>query len=226
MKKIFSVMLILTLVFSLCACGKKKDSGTADTTREKQKVSESANTKSEKQTGAEQAVADMFDAFKKLDFKTVQKYINLDDIKVSDGESTSVADADTIFNTMFDRLDYKIISSEQTSADEAYVVTEITAVDIQPVVNEYFKNMLQFALENAFEEKKISDEENAAKMKELFKEAAEKEGNSTVTKTVKIKVKKDGKNWKVVPDDDFSEAVTGGIVNAIKNMPDSFDYAD
>lgn len=215
--QIISAILVIALAVSFCACGKKK--GSSDTKSASKATSESL-------AGAEQSVKDMLDAFKKLDFKTAEKYVNLDDIKVSDGESTTVADADTIFNAMFDKLDYKIVSTEKEDADTAYVVTEITAVDIQPVVNEYLKNMLQFALENAFDEKKISDEENAAKMSELFKEAAEKEGKGTVTKTVKIKVKKDGKNWKVIPDDDFSEAVTGGIVNAIKNMPDSFDYAD
>ena len=215
--QIISAILVIALAVSFCACGKKK--GASDTKSASKATSENSE-------GAEQSVKDMLDAFKKLDFKTAEKYVNLDDIKVSDGESTTVADADTIFNAMFDKLDYKIVSTEKEDADTAYVVTEITAVDIQPVVNEYLKNMLQFALENAFDEKKISDEENAAKMSELFKEAAEKEGKGTVTKTVKIKVKKDGKNWKVIPDDDFSEAVTGGIVNAIKNMPDSFDYAD
>ena len=215
--QIISAILVIALAVSFCACGKKK--GASDTKSASKATSESL-------AGAEQTVKDMLDAFKKLDFKTAEKYVNLDDIKVSDGESTTVADADTIFNAMFDKLDYKIVSTEKEGADTAYVVTEITAVDIQPVVNKYLKNMLQFALENAFDEKKISDEENAAKMNELFKEAAEKEGKGTVTKTVKIKVKKDGKNWKVIPDDDFSEAVTGGIVNAIKNMPDSFDYAD
>ena len=215
--QIISAILVIALAVSFCACGKKK--GASDTKSASKATSESL-------AGAEQTVKDMLDAFKKLDFKTAEKYVNLDDIKVSDGESSTVADADTIFNAMFDKLDYKIVSTEKEGADTAYVVTEITAVDIQPVVNEYLKNMLQFALENAFDEKKISDEENAAKMNELFKEAAEKEGKNTVTKTVKIKVKKDGKNWKVIPDDDFSEAVTGGIVNAIKNMPDSFDYAD
>ena len=215
--QIISAILVIALAVSFCACGKKK--GSSDTKSASKATSENS-------AGAEQSVKDMLDAFKKLDFKTAEKYVNLDDIKVSDGESSTVADADTIFNAMFDKLDYKIVSTEKEDADTAYVVTEITAVDIQPVVNEYLKNMLQFALENAFDEKKISDEENAAKMNELFKEAAEKEGKNTVTKTVKIKVKKDGKNWKVMPDDDFSEAVTGGIVNAIKNMPDSFDYAD
>lgn len=215
--QIISAILVIALAVSFCACGKKKG---ASGTKSASKAT------SENSAGAEQTVKDMLDAFKKLDFKTAEKYVNLDDIKVSDGESTTVADADTIFNAMFDKLDYKIVSTEKEGADTAYVVTEITAVDIQPVVNEYLKNMLQFALENAFDEKKISDEENTAKMNELFKEAAEKEGKGTVTKTVKIKVKKDGKNWKVIPDDDFSEAVTGGIVNAIKNMPDSFDYAD
>lgn len=215
--QIISAILVIALAVSFCACGKKK--GASDTKSASKATSESL-------AGAQQTVKDMLDAFKKLDFKTAEKYVNLDDIKVSDGESSTVADADTIFNAMFDKLDYKIVSTEKEGADTAYVVTEITAVDIQPVVNEYLKNMLQFALENAFDEKKISDEENAAKMNELFKEAAEKEGKNTVTKTVKIKVKKDGKNWKVIPDDDFSEAVTGGIVNAIKNMPDSFDYAD
>lgn len=214
MKKILSVIIAVIMVLSFCSCGKK---GGGSTNVSAGGGGSTAN--------AEKAVSEMLDAMKKLDFKAVEKYVSLNSIKVTEDENGAITDANEIFKAAFSKLNYKILSSEKGEGGAVNVETEITTIDMQPIVNEYFKNALQFALENAFVDKKVSDEENKEKMTGFFKDAVSKVGTETKTSKVKIKVVKENGKWKIVSDDEFSEAVTGGIINAVKNMDDSFDYS-
>ena len=214
MKKILSVIIAVIIVLPFCSCGKKSGGST--------NVSSGGG---ESTANAEKAVSEMLDAMKKLDFKDVEKYVKLDSVKVTEDENGAITDANEIFKAAFSKLDYKILSSEKGKDGTVYVETEITTIDMQPVVNEYFKNALQFALENAFVDKKVSENENKEKMTGFFKDAVENVGKETKTSKVKIKVVTENGKCKIIADDEFSEAVTGGIINAVKNMDDSFDYS-
>ena len=214
MKKILSVIIAGVIVLSFCSCRKK---GIESTNVSSGGGGSTAN--------AEKVVSEMLDAMKKLDFKAVEKYVSLNSIKVTEDENGAITDTEEILKAAFSKLDYKILSSEKGENGAVNVETEITTIDMQPIVNEYFKNALKFALENAFVDKKVSDAENKQKMTSFFKDAVSKVGTEMKTSKVKIKVSKESGKWKIVPDDDFSEAVTGGIINAVKNMDDSFDYS-
>jgi hypothetical protein len=53
-----------------------------------------------------------------------------------------------------------------------------------------------------------------------------KEDNETVTATVDIKLTKNEDGWLIDAGDEFTDAVTGGLVSAIENMASGFGGAD
>jgi hypothetical protein len=105
------------------------------------------------------------------------------------------------------------------------VKTEITAIDMKPVMGEFFTNAMQFAFSNAFtpEEQQLSDEEMDKKMEELFIQSVSKSDLATVTNTVDIKVVEVEKTWKAAVDETFTDALFGGLMTVAEDMEKSFN---
>ena len=183
-KKIAALLLILTIAFSLAGCG------------EIQK--------------AETTINQTFKALKELDFETASNYINVDEMMESDN-STDI-DSDVFAQNLFGKLEYKIISSEKIDNNTVTVKTEITAVDMKPVLTEYFQKALQYAFANAFADPQPSEEETNKKMEEIFIECISKEDLVMVKTEVDIKVIKTDKKWKIESSDELSNAMLGGVV--------------
>ena len=197
-KRLVALVLATLMLVSLCSCG-------------------SATKK------AEATVSGMFDAFKALDFEKAQNYIDVDKMKLSDVEENETTDYERFMKTLFDRLDYEIVSSEEIDAETVNVVVKITAVDMKVVLADYMTTALQYAFANAFADPQPSEEETNKKMEELFIASATKEDLTTVTNEVTVKVANEGGKWKVVSDDDFVDAMFGGLVAATKAISESFD---
>ena len=124
---------------------------------------------------------------------------------------------------LFDRLDYKIISSEKIDYNTVNVTTEITAIDMKPVLGEFFIAEMQCAFANAFANPQPTEEETNAKMEELFSASTTKPDLATVTNKVVIKVVKEDKNWKIVSDDAFVDAILGGMTAATEEIEKGFE---
>lgn len=198
LKSLFGLILVAVLMCNITGCGEVKK--------------------------AETVVNGMFASFKVLDFDKAKEYVNVEDILSTETTETSSINGDIFMKTLFDRLGYKIISSEKIDNETVIVKTEITAIDMKPVLGEWFGAALQFAFENAFE--KISEEESNNRMEELFVEAATKEDLATVTNTVDIKVVKVDNNWKVETDDKFIDSILGGLISASEELSNTFNTQD
>lgn len=196
-KTIITLLLCLVMTLSLSACG------------EVQK--------------AETAVNNMFAAFKSLDFEQAQKYTDVASMKIStlEGKEGANTNYDMYMKALFNRLDYKIVSSEKVDSNTVNVVTQITAIDMKPVFGDFVSTALQYAFENAFADPQPTEEETDKKMQELFLASATKPNLATVTNEVTIKVVKQGEDWKIAPDDTFVDAVFGGLVGAAEEMTKS-----
>ena len=120
-RNIASLLLILTMVLSLTGCGEIKK--------------------------AETTVNNTFTALKSLDFEKASAYINVDEImKSEDEENDTLSLDDNMFmENLFGKLDYEIISSEKIDKNTVIVKTKITAVDMKPVLGEFFGKALQYA---------------------------------------------------------------------------------
>lgn len=199
-KSLIAIILTLIMMLSLTGCGEIKK--------------------------AESTVSNMFAAFKALDFEEAQKYVNIDDIKPAESKDDLPGNAEMFMKNLFDRLDYKIISSEKIDSNTVNVTTEITAIDMKPVLGEFFVAAMQYAFSNAFANPQPTEEETNAKMEELFTASATKPDLATVTNEVVIKVVKDDKEWKVVSDDAFVDAILGGLSAAAEELENAFNVEE
>lgn len=171
---------------------------------------------------AEDTVVKMFEAFKNVDLEEAQKYVKLDALQ---GESATEVGVESkmLMEALFDRLDYKIVSSQEIDENKVEVKLEITSVDMKPVVQDYFKKAIEYAFGTAMQEPQPTDEEMNAKMTELFLESATQEGLETITKEATVEVIKDGEEWKVEGNDEFLNALLGGLQEATEELSASFE---
>ena len=162
----------------------------------------------------------MFTAFKNLDFEAAQKYVNVDDITSSDGDSS--VGSEVVMGAIFDKLSYEIISSEKIDSNTVTVKTKITATDMKPVLAEYMTEALAYAFSNAFASPQLTEEELNQKYEEILVECATKPDLATVTNEVDVTVvKTESNDWKIEADDAFVNAVLGGLVEAFDAMNDA-----
>ncbi|MGN0179538.1 MAG: lipoprotein [Monoglobaceae bacterium] len=196
-KSIIATILALVLLFSLTGCGEIKK--------------------------AETAVNGMFTAFKNTDIEAAAKYVDVDEINASEDSSDSIS-TELVMKTIFNKLDYKIISSEKVDDTTVKVKTEITVTDMKPVLGEFFTNAMQYAFSTAFSNPQPTEEETNKKMEEMFIESASKEDLATVTNEVDITVVKTENNeWKVKSDDTFADALLGGLITAGEELSKAFE---
>lgn len=195
-KTITALLLTLVIVLSLAGCGEIKK--------------------------AETAVNAMFVAFKNLDFEEAQKYVNVEDIINTDNETDK--NSKLIMETVFDKLNYEIISSEKIDNNTVFVKTKITATDMKPVMGVFFSKALEYAFSTAFSTPQPTEEETNKKMEEILIECASKPDLTTVTNEVDIKViKVESNDWKIEADETFVNAVLGGLAEATKEMENAFN---
>ena len=196
-KSIIATILALVLLLPLTGCGEIKK--------------------------AETAVNGMFTAFKNTDIEAAAKYVDVDEINASEDSSDSIS-TELVMKTIFNKLDYKIISSEKVNDTTVKVKTDITVTDMKPVLGEFFTNAMQYAFSTAFSNPQPTEEETNKKMEEMFIESASKEDLATVTNEVDITVVKTENNeWKVKPDDTFADALLGGLITAGEELSKAFE---
>lgn len=177
---------------------------------------------------AETTINNTFTALKSLDFETASDYINVDEImKSEDEENDTMSLDDNVFmENLFGKLEHEIISSEKIDKNTVMVKTKITAVDMKPVLGEFFGKALQYAFANAFANPQPSEEETNKKMEEMFIECVSKEDLAMVTNEVDIKVIKVDKKWKIESAEELSNALLGGLAKAAEELGNSFNSAE
>lgn len=199
-KSLLAIVLMFALMFTLVGCGEIKK--------------------------AEATVNGMFAAFKNADLDAASKYVNVDEINASKDKTDGIS-TELVMKTIFNKLDYKILSSEKIDDNTVKVKTEITVTDMKPVLGDFFTKAMQYAFSTAFSDPQPTEEETNKKAEEMFIESASKADLATVTNEVDIKVvkNKDGE-WKVETDDTFANALLGGLLDAAKEFGSAFNNDD
>ncbi len=194
-KRLFVIVLAFVMLLSLVGCGEVEK--------------------------AETAVNEMFTSFKNLDFEKAQKYVNVNDMTNTDNANENTT---LVMQTVFDKLEYEIISSEKIDDSNVIVKTKIIAIDMKPVMGEFFTKAMEYAFSNAFSNPQPSKEETNKKMEEILIECASKPDLDTVSKEIDIKVSKNDDNeWKIKADETFANAILGGLMDATKDLENAFN---
>ncbi|NLX76753.1 MAG: DUF5105 domain-containing protein [Clostridiaceae bacterium] len=170
----------------------------------------------------DEAVKNALTAVKNIDWKTVQKYFGTEEL-FNGSDSGDLTEDEETLRLIFGNLDFNIISAD-VNKNTATVKTELTNVDMSKIFEEYFQEAMALALENAFAgDDTMSDEELEAQIFQLLIDLLEREGNETVTSTVDIKLSKQGNSWIIDADDEFLDAMMGGLFSLSEELEDTFE---
>lgn len=155
---------------------------------------------------ADKVVSNTFDALKTLDFETSSKYLDLEAMQIGDEESG--LSTQLIASTLFGKLNYEIVSTEEVDKEHVTVKTKITAIELEPFMQAFIESVLKKSFEN-LKQAELTEEQVKKQYEELFAETAKNPNLAMKTQEVDIKVvKKDGK-WIIEPDEAFTMALLG-----------------
>lgn len=174
----------------------------------------------------EQAVTNALNAVKNLDKDTAQKYFSYDELFNRNSESDELVKDEQNIKLIFNKLSFKVISSSK-EGNAPTVKTEITNIDMASIMGEFFQKVIALAFSNAFAgNSEKSQEEIDKEAEQILVDLLNREDNKTVTSTIDIKLTKYDNSWKIDANEEFQNAITGGLFNALKNMENSFGDSD
>ncbi|HHV58770.1 MAG TPA: DUF5105 domain-containing protein [Clostridiaceae bacterium] len=200
--KVYIFIIILLVLAAATGCGKKAET-------------------------PEQAVINALTAVKNMDRETAGKYFEFDDLFEGDtvAEDDEFMENEETLKLIFNKLSFKVLSSSKAGNDAATVKVEITNIDMGIIMQEFFPQMFALALSNAFAgENAISDEELNEQMKQIYTDLLKREDNQMKTSTVEVMLYSHENSWKIDANDEFRNAILGGMVAAIEEMEESFNF--
>ena len=167
---------------------------------------------------AEKTVTKMFKALKNYNLEEAQKYVDVDEIssKADTNENSTL-----FMKTAFESIDYKIVSSEKIDENNVIVNASISAIDMKPIMAEFFTKAMQYAFSYAFSETQPTEEEQNQKMEEILVECITKPDLSKVTNEIPVKVVKTDDEWKIETSEIFANAILGGLIDAANELNNS-----
>lgn len=171
---------------------------------------------------AEKTVAGMFQALKTMDFEAAAKYTGEAAFLEGDLGLDEMPGGEEFFRTMFERVDYQILGSQQEDEDTVFVQTKITAVDMKPVFGQFLAKAMEYAFAHMFDDPAPSDEQMEAEMMKILSEEMAKPDLATVENEVLIEVEKGENGWTVDSSETLVNALLGGLQKAIDELSDAF----
>lgn len=172
---------------------------------------------------AEKVVNDTLTAFKNLDFQTMASNIDgEDETDVMDYEDEQL---NVIIKPLAEKLSYKIVSTEEQDKDTSIVKTEITYINIKPIMADVFAEIMQEAFKSAFSSSEpIDDEKMEQMMIEKYQALISSDEIETLTDEIDITVKNIEGEWKIIPDDTLANVLTGGLVSWAQEIESAFNF--
>ena len=164
---------------------------------------------------AENAVREMMTDLQNVNEDVIDKYFGIENVFGTDGNVTELGNFVT---EAMSELEYNIIKSEKTDADTVAVTTEITAVDMKPLMQDLTTAMMEYAQSMVGSGEIPDEEETKNKVSELLDDALNAEGREKITNQVDIIVVKEGGEWTVSPDETVLNAVVGGVMDAVSSF--------
>ena len=192
MKKYLSVLVILTLLVSVMfvfsGCNEEKK--------------------------AEKTVKGMFSSIKALDFEKAQEFMDADNFYQGDDVKNLPEYAQIILNELCGKLEYKILETEKINKNKVLVKTEITALDISPIMTEFMKEAISTMMGASL----LNKDKQEAELANIAKKLMARPDLKTKTATVDIDVVNADKKWVVVSSDEFENAMSGGLAEYTPDM--------
>ncbi|MFW6029282.1 MAG: DUF5105 domain-containing protein [Halanaerobiales bacterium] len=103
------------------------------------------------------------------------------------------------------------INGSSIDGDSATVNANITNTNFTIVMEEFLTKAMSLAMENAFSEEPISEDEMEAMAEEMLFEILERNDIETVTTEADISLEKENGDWKIEYDEEIQNALFFGI---------------
>lgn len=158
----------------------------------------------------DEVVTSGLDGVEKLDTDALEKYFD-------EPLFTDIMDDETInenTHLFTEHLNYETLGSE-TNETNAKVKTEITNIDMEPVLLEFFQRAFAFAFDD------ISEEEFQAKQEEILIDIMERDDVETITSTIDIELENIDDQWTIIVNDELKNALFGNIYRFQDSMEDT-----
>ena len=167
-----------------------------------------------------QAVEKTVAALKAADGQTAQKYVDYQNLLVfsMNQGGTFSKDSENV-KLLFSKLSCKI-NSTKIDGETAVVNADITTLDMQQIFMDYMSQSLSLIYSTGQEQ----NQDNAqlqAQLAKIFTDILKKQDTKTVTKNVDIHMAKSQSNWTITLDENFQDAVLGGVVKAVRLINES-----
>lgn len=147
--------------------------------------------------------------------KAYQYLYRSDEVDLEVDEDTE--DSEEYMKAIFKTLSWEIVSAEE-DGDTVVVKANITAIDMKNAMQDYITQAFRYALTTAYLDPKPTEEEVTEKMEEMFMNSIQNQSEKTVTNEVEIKVMQEDGKWKIVSDEAFGNAVTGGLFDVYEGL--------
>lgn len=196
-KKLISVLMILSIIFCLSACGKQETPETA-------------------MDNALQAILNQDDA-------TAESYFgsNAAAVIYNDAEKTpeEVEESKDFVTLTLQHLSYEIVKTEEND-DTATVIVDITNADLGTIFTTVMQKAFSEALSYAFapEDQRPSEEEMENMYMQWFRDALDAEDVAMLTKTVAVTMNYEEDHWKIDSSRELADALTGGLLSMAEGL--------
>lgn len=195
MKKRLALLLILSLVLLLTACGRETP---------------------------ETAINNAMQAIVNGDMETVQTYFAGDVPSALDDETSDESSdlPDGYYDMLMQNLTYSITEVVDNGDDTATATIEMTNTDFGVAMGSVMSRALSELIGYAFlpEDQQLSDEQLEELYMQWLLEEYSSEDAISITNTATVNMTYQDGGWKIEASDEFFDALLGGMLSAVENM--------
>lgn len=159
---------------------------------------------------AEEAVTNALTALRDVDMETIQKYFGTEDIFADEDEDYLATNK--YAKLILGNLDFEILSSSETK-EGAVVEVEISNIDMEAIMSEFFVNSLVFAFDES-----LTEEEYDKKSDELMVSLLSRKENLVKTSVIRLNLTKTEKDWLIEANKELLDAALGGLYSFIDSF--------
>lgn len=157
-------------------------------------------------TPEEAAVANALNALQQLDEETMERYFPNNNPLANLGD-----EEEEVLRLFVENISFNIISSS-VDGNSAVVKTEITNINLGIIFSEYIEQLMETLMAGFLTGAELTEEE----MDKMFFDLLKRPDNEMMTTTVDVRLIKDGYDWVIDADDDFADAVFGGMIGVVE----------
>lgn len=227
MKKVTAILLALFLLLGVTACRRRESlpepeppssESEAEPESEPEPLPEpESSSESEEESepadteGAQKAAEEMLAALQTGSREEIQAHVDYKNLLQL--ESDNGADENAL--AVLARLQYEI---EDVTAreDTATVTARLTNINMAAVLPAFNKSAMDMEYNNAISDAPATDEEMAGRYRELFRQSMDDNAGDTLSRSVELRLIRNGDSWRVQVSEELREAATGNYFSAKK----------